>query len=144
MITVTLTFDSYEEAVRVKGNAINILNEYMSGEDPYEHKNHGTPENALEILVDALHKQVPQIASFKGLLKYKDSIVGTETGIIIDGKEYVLHYIDGHAPVAVLQEECFKEENIDLMEKVMGSRDDAEDTDAWDDFKSALEGEGDD
>ena len=144
MITVTLVFDSYEEALRVKQSAIDILNEYMFGEDPCEHFNHGTPENALEILCDALHEQVPQIMSFKGLLKYKDSIVGTETGLIIDGKEYVIHYIDGHEPIAVLQDECFKEENIDLMEKVMGSRDDAEDQDACDDFKSALEGGGDD
>jgi hypothetical protein len=144
MITVTLTFDSYEEALRVKENAINILNEYMSGEDPYEHKSHGTPKNALEIFVDALCKQVPQIMSFKDLLKYKDYIVGTETGLIINDKEYVLHYIDDHEPIAVPQDECFKEENIDLMEKVMGSRDDAVDKDAWDDFKSALEGGGDD
>lgn len=89
MIEVKLTFDSYEEAVRVKESCEQILKECMFGEDPYEHAAHGTPKNALEILYDAIQDQVPQT----------------------------------------------------LTEKVMGSRDDAEDTDAWDDFNTALQEE---
>ncbi|MBP5594507.1 MAG: hypothetical protein J6Y02_03930 [Pseudobutyrivibrio sp.] len=92
MIEVKLTFDSYEEAVRVKKSCEQILNEYMSGEDPFEHAAHGTPKNALEILYDALQDQVPQT----------------------------------------------------LTEKVMGSREDTEDTDAWDDFNDALQEVADD
>lgn len=145
MFTVTLTFDSYEEALRVKQSAIDILNEYMFGQDPCEHFNHGTPENALEVFVDALHKQVPVKGSMKDIMELKDYCIGTET-VSIDDEDWCIHYFEGHEPIAVTMKELddYVEHEQELTEKVMGSRDDAEDKDAWDDFKSALEGGGDD
>ena len=147
MFNVTLTFDSYEEALRVKQSAIDILNEYMFGEDPCEHFNHGTPENALEILVDALHNQIPVKGTMKEVVKLRDDCTGTEAGIWIDDEEYCIHYFENHEPIAVTMTDLnayVEQEDKELAEKVMGSRDDAEDKDAWDDFKSALEGGGDD
>lgn len=146
MFQVTLTFDSYEEALRIKQSAIEILNEYMFGQDPCEHFNHGTPENALEVFVDALHKQVPVKGTMKDIVELQNICIGTEAGIRIDDEEYCIHYFDGHEPIAVTMKELndYVAHDQDLAEKVMGSRDDAADKDAWDDFKSALEGGGDD
>ena len=138
MFKVTLTFDSYEEALRVKQSAIDILNEYMFGEDPCEHFNHGTPKNALEIFVDALHKQVPIKGTMKDVIELKDYCVGTEA-IPIDGKDYCVHYFEGcHMPdpIAVTMQELddFVAHEQELVEKTMESHDE---------FTLALGGGGD-